>query len=123
MIERPWVGGPRQKFLASRMFLTSRGQKKIFVWGPPLVDDFWPIFAEIPQFPEISKDLFFNYLIKIYLSHYRRNEGSAALENFFEKSTQPEVYLSFFGLSVAFLFVKWQLREAVVLMCEREVRL
>ena len=68
------------------------------------------------------EDLFFNYLVKIYLSQYRRNWGSAALENFFEKSTQPEVYLRFFGLSVTFLFVKWQLREAVGLMCEREVR-
>ena len=101
--------------------MTSRDQKKFFIRGPPLVDDFWPIFAEIPQFPEISKDLFFNYLIKIYLSQYRRNGGSAALENFFEKSTQPEVYLTFFGFSVAFLFVKWQLREVLALMCEREV--
>ena len=67
------------------------------------------------------EDLFFNYLVKIYLSQYRRNGGSAALENFFEKSTQPEVYLRFFGLSVAFLFVKWQLREPGSLMCEREV--
>ena len=65
--------------------------------------------------------MFFNSLAKIYLSQYRRNEGSAALENFFEKSTQLEVHLSCFGLSVAFLFVKWQLREAVELMCEREV--
>ena len=121
MIEISWVGGPRQKFLASRTFLTSRGQKKIFVRGGPLIDDFWPIFAKISQFAEISKDLFFNYLIKIYLSQYRRNEGSAALENFFEKSTQPEVHLTFFGLSVAFLFVKWQLREPTALMCEREV--
>ena len=47
--------------------------------------------------------------------------GSGALENFFEKSTQPEVYLIFFGLSVEFLFVKWQLREAVGIICEREV--
>ena len=70
---------------------------------------------------EIMEDLFFNYLVKIYLSQYRRNGGSAALENFFEKSTQPEVYLSFFRLSVAFLFVKWQLREVAALMCEREV--
>ena len=68
------------------------------------------------------EDLFFNYLVKIYLSQYRRNGGSAALENFFEKSTQPEVYLSFFGLSVAFLLVTWQLREVLALMCEREVR-
>ena len=67
------------------------------------------------------EDLFFNYLVKIYLSQYRRNGGSAALENFFEKSTQPEVYLRFFGLSVTFLFVKWQLREPGHLMCEREV--
>ena len=34
---------------------------------------------------EISEDLFFNYLIKIYLSQYRRFEGSEALKNFFEK--------------------------------------
>ena len=57
------------------------------------------------------EDLFFNYLVKIYLSQYRRNGESAALENCFEKSTQPEVYLRFFGLSLTFLFVKWQLRE------------
>ena len=43
------------------------------------------------------------------------------LENFFEKSTQLEIYLSFFGLFVAFLFVNWQLREAVRIICEREV--
>ena len=104
----------------SDVFGLKRSEKN-FCSGGPLIDDFWPIFAKISQFAEISKDLFFNYLIKIYLSHYRQNEGSAVLENFIEKSTQPEVYLSFFGLSVAFLFVKWQLREAVVLMCEREV--
>ena len=92
MIERPWVGGPRQKFLASRTFLTSRSQKNIFVRGPPLVDDFWLIFAEIPQFSEIAKDLFFNYLIKICLSQYRRYEGSTALENFFEESGLLEVF-------------------------------
>ena len=74
-----------------------------------------------PKLPGISGDLFFNSLAKIYLSQYRRNEGSAAPEIFFEKSTQPEVYLRFFGLSVTFLFVKWQLREAVEIICEREV--
>ena len=98
--------GPRQKFLASGMFVTSRNQKNIFVARGLLVCDFWPIFAQGSRFSGISGDLFFNSLAKIYLSQYRRNGGSAALENFFEKSTQPEVYLSFFGLSVTFLFVK-----------------
>ena len=102
--------------------MTLRGQKKFFFVGGLLLGVFWPIFAQSPRFSGIPVDLFFNSLIKIYLSQYRQYGGSGALENFFEKSTQPEVYLTFFGLSVAFLFVKWQLREAVGIICEREVR-
>ena len=97
-----------------------RSEKNICSGGP-LIDDFWPIFAKISQFAEISKDLFFNYLMKIYLSQYRRIEGSAALENCFEKSTQLERSLSTFsGLSVIFLFAKWQLCEVVRITCKRE---
>ena len=102
------------KTLSNNLFL-GRNRIKVYIRVP-----------QVSYFPsaksaEISEDLFFNSRPKNYLSQYRRNEGSAALKNFFEKSTQPEVYLSFFGLSVAFLFVKWQLREAGLLMCKREV--
>ena len=80
-------GYPTKIFGKSDVFDLKRSEKK-FGWGAPLVDYFLPIFAEIPQFSEIPKDLFFNYFkIKIYLSKYRRIGGFAALENVFEKCT------------------------------------
>ena len=81
---------------------------------------------EVTQFlstkcPEMTKDLIFNCLRVFYLSLYRRIGGWGTLKNFFEKCTQSEVVLSFFGLSVSFLFVKWEACEVVQLICEREV--
>ena len=109
MIEISWAGGPRKKFQASRSVLVTSDQKKNFGLGDPLIEDFWPFFAEISKFAEISNDLFFNYLIKIYLSQYRRNEGSAALENDFEKSTSIEVFpLSLVCLKYRYL--KWHIK-------------
>ena len=85
------------------------------------------IFAsEIAQYlsakcTEMTKDLIFNCLRVFYLSLYRRIGGWGTLKNFFEKCTQSEVVLSFFGLSVSFLFVKWEACEVVPLISEREV--
>ena len=110
-------GSPTEIFSESNFFDLKRSEKQYFFARGLLVGGFWPIFAQSSRFHGISGDLFFNSLAKIYLSQYRRNEGSAALENFFEKSTQLEIYLIFFGLSVAFLFVKWQLREAFEIIC------
>ena len=86
--------GPTKISDKSKILDLKRSKRIFFCSRDLLIEDFWPIFAKISKFTEISRDLFFNYLVKIYLSQYRRNESqrSAALENILEKSVQLEVF-------------------------------
>ena len=77
--------GPPKEISGESTIFGLKWSKIFFCSGDPLIEDFWPFFAEVSKFAEISKDLIFNYSEKYYLSEYRRNEGSAALEIFFEE--------------------------------------
>ena len=83
--------GPLTEISVKSKICNLKRSEKNFGSGDPLIEDFWPFLAKFSKFAEISRDLIFNYLIKIYLSQYRQNEESAALEIFFEKSVQLEV--------------------------------
>ena len=52
--------GPPKEISSETDVFDLKRSEKYFCPGGPLIDDFWHIFTEISQFPEISKDLFFN---------------------------------------------------------------
>ena len=121
MIEISRVGGPRQKFLANRHFLTSSGQKKKIWFGGPSNRWFLAFFRWNLKICRNFERFVFQLIGKKLLKFISAKWGVRGPRKFFWEMYLIRNLTSFFGLSEIFLFVKWQVCELFRLICRREV--